>query len=422
MLGPRRFLILALASAAALTGATPAAAATIGTTALPSGATSQQCSQNVLYIQSTVDPSASSSLVPAGGGLITAWQTNTSAPAENAGAPLTFVVLRAGTTAGSFTVVGSDFETLPNPLPSSGIASFALSKAIPVLAGDELGLYSQAVAGPPACVFHDGAVPFDGSLLEVDPAATPASGQSVTSNGNSPGAYALDVSATLDNDVDAGVSAAAGAGATVGALAQLSASVTNAGPATGPISFTETVPGGLTIDSAVAGSGSCSVSGQAVTCSITGLAAGQSTPVVVLVTPAAAGNYAATTTVGVTGFTDPNPANNVSGATLTVAPAPVATTITLPGTTRTVTAPSSCHVPPLAGLSPAIAKQVLRLLDCGVGKASKASSRKVRKGLVVATKPGSGKTLKAGTAVKLTVSSGPPKRKKKSRRHASRAD
>jgi hypothetical protein len=33
--------------------------------------------------------------------------------------------------------------------------------------------------------------------------------------------------------------------------------------------------------------------------------------------------------------------------------------------------------------------------------------------LVIASRPGSGRTLAAGTAIKLTVSSGPPKKKKK---------
>jgi uncharacterized repeat protein (TIGR01451 family) len=411
--------MVVIALAAALVGAGPAGASVIiGNTTQPTGSTVQQCTQQELYVQTTDDPAASPFSVPAGGGTITSWQTGLSNAGENPGAPLTFVLLRPGAAADSFTVVGADHETLPNPLPAAGVASFNLDPPIPTLPGDVLGVYSQPLAGPgPAtCAFQNGSAPEDDVLLEGTGTPTPSAGQSFTATGHSPHAYVLDVAATLDNDVDAGVSASAGTG-TVGQLAQLSASVTNAGPATGPITFTDTVPAGLTIDSAVAGGGICSISGQAVTCSVTGLAPGQSAPVVALVTPTAAGSYAYTATVGVTGVTDPNPANNVSGATLTVAPAAVPTTITLPGTvtTRVVTAAPSCHVPRLTGMTPAIAQQVLRLLDCGVGKTAKASSKKVHKGLVIATNPGAGKTVKAGTAVKLTVSSGPPK--KKVRRH-----
>jgi beta-lactam-binding protein with PASTA domain len=68
-------------------------------------------------------------------------------------------------------------------------------------------------------------------------------------------------------------------------------------------------------------------------------------------------------------------------------------------------------VPPLAGTTAKLAKQLLGLLDCRVGKTRAASSKKVAKGLVISTTPGSGKTLPAGTKVTLTVSSGRPKRK-----------
>ncbi len=96
----------------------------------------------------------------------------------------------------------------------------------------------------------------------------------------------------------AGVTASsAPSAAAVGSLAALSATVSNSGPDTSPLTFTDAVPAGLTVDSAVAGSGTCTIASQTVTCTITGLASGQTSNVSVVVTPTAVGNYTNTVSV-----------------------------------------------------------------------------------------------------------------------------
>ena len=84
----------------------------------------------------------------------------------------------------------------------------------------------------------------------------------------------------------------------------------------------------------------------------------------------------------------------------------------------TVTAPPArhCTVPRLSGTPSGIARRVLGLLGCKVGKLSTAHS-KLAKGTVVGTNPGAG-VYAAGRKVAITVSSGPkPKPKKKRSRH-----
>ncbi len=94
-----------------------ASALTLGTTTFPSGATASSCGAGLFYTQSATDSSYHYS-VPAGGGEITAWSTNTTG--DTAGTLVTLLVLRPSGT--SYTVVGSDNETLPNPLPASNVA------------------------------------------------------------------------------------------------------------------------------------------------------------------------------------------------------------------------------------------------------------------------------------------------------------
>ena len=56
-----------------------------------------------------------------------------------------------------------------------------------------------------------------------------------------------------------------------------------------------------------------------------------------------------------------------------------------------------------------VAKSVLTALSCRPGAVSKKSSKSVPKGSVISTSPGPG-SHPAGTKVKLTVSSGMPKK------------
>jgi uncharacterized repeat protein (TIGR01451 family) len=397
--------------------AAPAGAlVTLGATAQPSG--SQDSCASHLEVQPT--DYAGSYAVPPGGGAITAWQTATGL-LDQPGSLLTLVILRPASTHNSYTVVGSDTETFSNSLPSNSVVSFPVNPPIQTLPGDRLALYDpNTFAARPACHFHGAS-----TLDDIFYGPLPQPGQSFSPTLAFAG-FALDVSATLDNDVDASVSAGAGPGnATVGNLAELTATITNAGPATGPINLIDSVPAGLTIDSATAGEGSCVVSGQTVTCSITGLAAGQSAPVAILVTPTAPGQYSHAATITVTGFTDPTTADNAASATLTVAPAPTSGgggtsgggSGTSGGGSGTGSTTAKCTVPPLTGTPLPIAKQVLQLLGCTVGKTRKASSKKVGKGLVITTNPGAGHILAAGTRVNLTVSSGPPKKRRPRRGH-----
>src|SRR5436305_4515352 len=116
---------------------------TLGNVTPPTGSDPGTCFQgpggNDAFAQLTDDPSAPYT-VPAGGGAIGSWETNTAGDAP--GTPLTLVILRP-TSGGSFTVVGVDNETLPSPLPANNIATFTLSTPIVVQAGDKLALYSS---------------------------------------------------------------------------------------------------------------------------------------------------------------------------------------------------------------------------------------------------------------------------------------
>jgi hypothetical protein len=176
----------------------------------------------------------------------------------------------------------------------------------------------------------------------------------------------------------------------------LFSTVTNNGPAVDPIAFTDTVPSGMTVDSAVAGDGACSVSGQTVTCTTGPLTFGQSVPVDVVVTPSTAGGYTNTVSVAnASAVADPNLANNAASATLTVgslSPPPPSPP------------PPRCIVPPLKGIPASLAKSILKDLHCKV-KIIHVKSRSVHKGLVVKTKPGKG-TYRDEKTVKLVVSSG----------------
>ncbi len=179
--------------------------------------------------------------------------------------------------------------------------------------------------------------------------------------------------------------------ATAGFPALLSSTITNGGPGNGPVQFTDNVPAGLTILSAIVGPGTCSVSGQTVSCAITRLVSGQSTAVNIVVKPASARSYANSVSVAAGhGLIETNPANNTASATLKVGPR------------------SRCVVPKLKLTPVKVAKRVLKLLSCKAGKVAHAHSNTVGKGLVIKTKPKAG-TYTAGRVIKLQVSSGPKK-------------
>lgn len=203
-----------------------------------------------------------------------------------------------------------------------------------------------------------------------------------------------------DTEQDASVSTAtAPATAGIGDFALLSSIVTNHGSTVSPIGFTDSVPAGLTITSAAAGSGSCTTSGQTVACNIR-LEPAESAPVDVVVTPTATGSFENRVSVApAAGFHDPVSSNNSATATLTVAAA----------------AAPSCSVPALKRTPVSVAKKVLMLLNCKPGKAIHAHNRSILRGQVIKTVPKPG-TYANGKVVSLTVSSGPAKAKKKHKR------
>jgi hypothetical protein len=330
--------------------AIPAAASadvSLGTTTQPAGSSPDPCFNSVIG-QLTSDASTPY-MVPAGGGEITAWQTNTTQ--ATAGEPLTFIVLKplAGLT---YSVVATDAENLPNPLPANNVASFTLAKPIAVSGGETLGLYPASSSGP-ACYGSLGSTPQGDSLIALGNGAQPDQGQTLaevtTGTPTSGGEFTLNLAATLDNEQDVGVTTSTPlTGASAGNPTLLASTVSNIGPVSAPITFTDIIPAGLQIDSTAAGSGSCSNSAQQVTCTITGLAPGQSAPVDIVVTPNTAGSYVNTVSVTPSsGITDPNSANNIASAVLAVA-APAA-----PPTAK-------CIVPALKGIPGAFARQRAR--------------------------------------------------------------
>jgi hypothetical protein len=188
----------------AFTGVANASTVTLGVTTPPTGSTLFQCFASPgfvtpdVVIQLTQDPTTPY-FVPAGGGMITSWSTNTIG--DTAGARLTFVVLspkghKAAPTT-TYSVVGADTETLPNPLPVSGVASFDLSTPIAAKGGDTLGLYDGSDSQ--TCYFAQGSTPAGDSVAPLLDSTAPAAGQTLSTDpvGPTHGGYTLDVGATL---------------------------------------------------------------------------------------------------------------------------------------------------------------------------------------------------------------------------------
>jgi hypothetical protein len=375
--------LLGLGAALALAvPATASADTTLGTTTQPTGSTTEGCT-GALGAQIGSD-AGTPYAVPAPG-KITQWQTNTNT--DTAGAPLSLLVLRP-IGGSSYTVVGVDSESVPNPLPAGGVATFTILTPLAVDPGDVLGLYSMSGVN---CAWSGTGVPADDVLGAALAASVPAAGSTVTMAASLPN-WLVDLAATFApaNEDAAVTTSTSPTNAAAGLPAVLSSTVTNNGPASAPITFTDHVPSALTIDSAVAGNGSCATSGQTVTCTVSGLSAGQSAPVNVVVTPSAAGSYANSVSVSPVGAIDNNAANDSASATLAVGPAAL---------------PAKCVVPSLRDAPSRVARTVLGDLGCQV-KTAQAHSKHVREGLVIQTKPGPG-TYAHQATITLLISSGP---------------
>ncbi len=221
------------------------------------------------------------------------------------------------------------------------------------------------------CVFSAG------SLTSADivstgtaPAMTVGSTFIVAPKGNG----VLNVSANLVQTEDVGTTEGVlPASIAAGGQGVFVLGVTGSGP--GPITVTDTVPAGLSIVSAITGSGTCTVSGQSISCTAPSAPA----TLVIVVSGAAAGTYA--NAAAATGpVTDPNPANNSASATLSVTP-------------PTIQNPAPmCHTVSLAGVPLKAAKSVVPALGCMVGKLTTKRSKSVPKGNVISTNPSAGKT------------------------------
>ncbi len=375
---------------------------TLGSATEPGGAEADQCtlgegSEADVFAQITDDPSTPYT-VPAGGGEITTWST--AITDDIAGMPLTLVAVRPQ--GGSqYTIVGADAQTLPTPLPPGGVATFTVAHPMIVRGGDVLGLYSSDTGfDTPVCFFdrlaNPGSVPNDDSVTSIADPTMPAAGQSLetdSSVGPSGFGFMLDVAATVVQQQDVGVlTTVTPQHAAAHLPVLLSSTVTNAGPSSAPVTFTDKVPAGLSVDSAAAGDGTCATSGQTVACTVTGLGAGQSAPVNVVVTPNNTGNFVNPVSVSSV-FPDPTPGNNSASAMLAVGSS----------------ASSRCIVPKLRNTPSSVARTVLKDLGCKV-KMSHRHSNNVRRGNVIKSKPGPGKHP-ARTTVKLVVSSGRSKAK-----------
>ncbi len=391
-----------LAGAGAVTAATVLAALapaaqgrTLGTVERPLDATEVDCLGWDRLVGWQVAETRESWTVPVRG-VLASWSTNVTEGAP--GQSVTLVVLRGAVPA--LTIAAVDRATFPSPLPAAGVATFSPATPIVLEAGDRLGIAGSSGA---TCGWRGGAIPA-GQRAQVGDAAPGIAPGAIVTESIEESSARLNLAAEVLEQTDLRVTASAGPADLVvgGGLGQLSATVSNAGPAPTPVTVTDTVPAGLTVVTAVAGGGSCTIAGQKVTCTIPSLAAGTAAPVVVLVSPTAPGSYANTITA------DPAleavPGDNSANATLT-AVAPRRDSVILPEPR-----PPRCVVPRLTRTPLAVARDVLGQLRCRTGKITKQRSAKVPKGTVISTKPGHGR-YRAGSSVRLVVSSGKPPRR-----------
>jgi hypothetical protein len=335
--------------------------------------------------------------VPPGGGQITQWSTN--AMWDLPGQHLTFVVLRINTIPAApvvGTVIATDPETLPATMPSNRVVSYELPTPVKVSGGEVLGLYSPdaGTAQGPICFWGDPSgrfIPSDESLVAWDDNSPPEAGRGYLSDpafGPVKPSSELNVAATLAVTEDAEVrSVATKSATTLGNVVLLSSTVTDAGPGSDTITFTDAVPKGFAVELVDPGSGTCSTVGQRVTCTISGLVAGQSAPIDIVAKATAGGVFKNTVSVSLPREdTDPNRGNDSASTTLTVR------------------SPGKCLVPRLKGLEQPFAVSVLDRLGCRPA-VQHADRRAVKRGEVIRTMPGAG-TYTAGRKVVVTISTG----------------
>lgn len=368
----------ALAAVLALAGAGVASAdTTLGNTTAPSGSTAASCNSG--YVLGEPASSSSTPYALSNAGIVKQWSTNVTGATPGADIYL-LVLSQSGT---SLTVVGVDHETIPNPLPAGGLATFTINSPILAQAGDFLGLYSPDTKD--SCGWTAGSTPAGDTVgLIANPGMNPLSGPPTAGGAltlYNTVAGEVNVAAVVAPAIaDVAVSASsAPARPSIGALAVLQAKVSNSGPQPSDVAFTDTVPAGLHVVAAESGKGTCSVAGQLVTCTISSLRSGGRLGVSVIVMPQKTGTYTNSVSVSpTTGVKDPNLANNSATATLKV----------------TKGGPTRCTVPVLTATPKGVAEHVLKLLGCRVKvtfkKVPANKSRAVPKGTVLSTDPGRG--------------------------------
>jgi hypothetical protein len=390
----QRRVLAGVAAAAAfsvMTGVASAATFTFGSTTEPSGATASACDGVGTYLQTA--PSASF-VLPAGG-QITQWQTNTAGATP--GDPI-MLVAAAPLDGGLWRIDAVDPESIPNPAGS--IATFTPATPMMVSDGDVLGISGGSQNSSTTCAWAAPSALGDTSNLlgslgqpTVGEAYKPISAENVQ---NVPGLQENFAATEVATEDSAVTTSAQPQTVAAGSDAVLSSTVTDNGPAGNPLTFTDTVPSGLTIDTAITAAGTCSAAGQTVTCTLPNLRGGQSATVNVIVTPTTAGTYSNAVSVSQpAGATDPMTSNNTASGTLTANSVVVA----------------ACHVTNLAKLPLGTAKTLLSTLGCKAGKVTKSYSKSVAKGDVIKTTPGKG-TYAAARSIAISESKGPKPKKK----------
>jgi uncharacterized repeat protein (TIGR01451 family) len=383
----RRLCYLAVPTLAVVLGsAAPASAdTTLGTTTQPAGSSQNSCQAQVAFAQN--GSSSAPFAVPAGGGIVKQWSTNVTG--ATSGADIYLVVLRPS--GGMWVVDGVDHEQVPSTPPAGGIATFNVATPFYAQGGDIIGLYSQSTTEP--CYWEGGSIP-PGNTAEIVAQSGPApltgpptTGQTLQAVAAQPDVV-VDVSAVVapasaDSSVSTGFVPTR---PTVNAVGVLESTVTNRGPDPANLTFTDTVPPGVSVAAAVAGNGNCTVSGQLVTCNFPALASGRSSRVSIIVTFAHKGRYMNNVSVtNLAGERDPNTRNNSATTTLHV----------------TRGGPTGCVVPKLKDTRVGVAKSVLKLLGCKV-KVKKQQGTGVSRHAVLKTKPGPG-SYKLGRKITLVV-------------------
>ena len=388
--------LLVGATCAAVVSPASASEMRLGLNPVPSGHNTHfaDCSPGPVFYTTPIAGPGYTYAVPPGGGTITEWGTTVGTDALG-GAPIALVVLRPATVGKLYTVVGSDERKVPYSVPPSMNLVYTVPTPIQASGGDLIGIYTIGSPETWCGVSSDDFAPARTTLgiagLNLNNISFPPGRQLeglLTVPNTMTNVWAT-VVPTIDASVSGAVLSDSIAPGDVGAYAF---TVANNGPGAGGIVFSATVPNGLNVLSATAGAGTCTVSGPCRAC-LSELRDGAGR----WWRPAVPGSLKVSCCWR-------RPVEAARTLTLTVVAG--AASAKLPS------APPACKTIALKGTSLALAKRVIAALNCKLGKVTKAASKSVKKGLVVSTSPGAGKTLANGTKIKVVQSSGPRKKKR----------